>query len=214
MPQQLKTYEEMIKGYQDLVQEITNPVLSIMYESIIKEVKQGEEIRKSEHQPNSKILQIYPPSQNESNTITVERTRETEQIHDDILPNVQIITNNNSLNYERIIESTKNLPTTQNQHQSGPSKMLETMVQSQINPLELLVEFGLKHCVTVNPKHLTDRVRQVGYCEAFRSLRIKSRPIIDDIDKYLKSLKIPGLTWKSLNIKMNTLFPYVRTKYD
>ena len=82
------------------------------------------------------------------------------------------------------------------------------------NPLELLVDFSLRYCINVDPKYLTDRIRQVGYYETFRSIRVKSKPITDDIDKYLKSLKIADLSWKSLNIKTYTFFPNVRTKYD
>jgi hypothetical protein len=84
----------------------------------------------------------------------------------------------------------------------------------QINALELIVDFTLKYHSNINPKHLTNRIRQVGYYKAFNSLRIKSKPITTDIDKYLKSFKIPDLHWKSLGIKPDTIFPNVSTKYD
>lgn len=85
---------------------------------------------------------------------------------------------------------------------------------NQINPLELLVEFALRYHQNVYPQHLVNRIRENGYHKAFRSLRIKTTPITTEIDKYLKSLKIPGLRWKLLKIKPDTLFPNVKTKYD
>ena len=107
-------------------------------------------------------------------------------------------------------------PQPQPQPQLQPFHQLQHKPQPNvpINPLELLVDFGLKHCNSVNAQYLTNRIRQVGYHEAFRSLRVMSTPITDDIDRYLKSLNIYGLSWKSLGIKRHTLFSYVKTKYD
>ena len=96
----------------------------------------------------------------------------------------------------------------QHEHQFNVSHYL------QINRLELLVDSTLKLHQNLDPQHLTNRIRQVGYQKALKSLNVKSKPITDSIKEYLKSLKITGLTWKSLDIKPDTVFPNVMTKYD
>ena len=95
-----------------------------------------------------------------------------------------------------------------NEHQSNVQHYI------QINRLELLVDSTLKLHKDLNPQHLTNRIRQVGYQKALKSLNIKSKPITDTIKEHLKFLNITGLNWKSLGIKPDTVFPNVRTKYD
>lgn len=99
---------------------------------------------------------------------------------------------------------------------SSESQMNLIRLKSNIDAyaLELLVDFTLHYHRYIDTKHLVRRIRQVGYEKAFGSLHIGSKPITKSIDKYLRSLKIPGLCWKFLNIKRDSIFPDVRTKYD
>jgi hypothetical protein len=61
---------------------------------------------------------------------------------------------------------------------------------------------------------LTNQIREKGYRSAFKNCRILTKPVTNDIDRYLKSSKINGLSWKSLGITPDTKFPNDMTKYD
>lgn len=123
-----------------------------------------------------------------------------------------ITTASDLLDYDSVFNSTSNL--SRRKYIVNVPQNHNIQHHEPINRLEPLVDFTLRYRNDLNPQHLTNRTRQVGYRDAFNSLSIKSKPITDNIDKYLKSLRISGLNWKSLGVKPDTIFPNIVTKYD
>jgi hypothetical protein len=228
----LKTYEEIEKE-RNVV--LTNTVSETLKSTVLNMTKQQldqDEISECvESQVKSQVIELF----------NVKKIQTSHEVSDEVCPQTQIQVESQvkelnkekmdqtshevsdktcpqpkpQIDYNMIYDTVKNISAECQQ----PNTQVQSQVQPQvkINPLELLVEFGLRHCRNADPQHLTNRIRQFGYRATFNSLHVKSKPITDDIDKYLKSLKVSvadGLSWKSLGVKPDTVFPNAKTKYD
>jgi hypothetical protein len=228
--QRLKTYEEMAKGYQNPVEEIVNPVLSIPSESEIEQLKERNKKKIGNPSVPNK-LQLYPPppepkpeakseAKSESHIIPVNTTDVSTESH----VNTQLdgngngngndITHNISLDYDSLQEATRYISHTALPSNDNGYQIQTTATLPQINRLELLIKYSLENSRCKNPQAFIKCLREKGYGTAFKNYRIPTSTVTTAIDNYLLSLNRYGLRWKTLGIKPDTIFPYEKTKYD